>query len=86
MNFRNRAKRAADAIGDLLGASPDAAQVKAMADAIEKEIIEAVLAESERCVKVAHTCCSPDLDKAHKIADEIKRTHTALVANLSSLR
>lgn len=86
MNFRNRAKRAAAAIGDLLGASPDAAQAKAITDAIEKEIIEAVLAESERCVKVAHTCCSPDLDKAHKIAEEIKRTHTALVANLSSLR
>jgi formaldehyde-activating enzyme involved in methanogenesis len=86
MNFRNRAKRAADAIGNLLGASPDAAQAKAITDAIEKEIIEAVLAESERCVKVAHTCCSPDLDKAHKIAEEIKRTHTALVANLSSLR
>ena len=86
MNFRNRAERAADAIGGLLGASPDAAQAKAMADAIEKEIIEAVLSESERCVKVARTCCSPDLDKAHKIAEEIKRTHTALVANLSSLR
>lgn len=86
MNFRKRAERAAGEIGSLLGASPDAAQAKAMADAIEKAIIEAVLAESERCVKVAHTCCSPDLDKAHKIAEEIKRTHTALVANLSSLR
>jgi hypothetical protein len=86
MNFRNRAERAADAIGGLLKASPDAAQAKAMADTIEREIIEAVLAESERCVKVARTCCSPDLDKAHKIAEEIKRAHTALVANLSSLR
>jgi hypothetical protein len=86
MNFRNRAERAAGTIGSLLKASLDAAQVKAIADTIEREIIEAVLAESERCVKVARTCCSPDLDKAHKIAEEIKRTHTALVANLSSLR
>jgi formaldehyde-activating enzyme involved in methanogenesis len=59
---------------------------KAIADAVEKEIIEAVLDESHRCVQVAHTCCSADLDKAHKIADGIKRTHTALAANLSALR
>lgn len=86
MNFRKRAERAAEVIGSLLKASPDAAQAKAVADTIEREIIEAVLAESERCVKVARTCCAPDLDKAHKIAEEIKRTHTALIANLSSLR
>lgn len=86
MNFRNRAERAAVEIGGLLKANPDAAQTKAVADAIEKEIIEAVLAESERCVKVARSCCASDLDKAHKIAEEIKQTHTALIANLSSLR
>jgi formaldehyde-activating enzyme involved in methanogenesis len=86
MNFRNRAKRAADVIGGLLETSPDPTQAKAIADAIEKEIIEAVLEESERCVKVAHTYCSADLDKAHKIAEGIKRTHTALAANLSALR
>ena len=86
MHFRTRAEYAADVICGLLKTSPNADQSKAIADAIEKEIIEAVLDESERCVKVAHTCCSPDLDKAHKIAEEIKRTHTALVANLSSLR
>jgi len=86
MNFRNRAERAAGAVGELLETGPDSVQAKAIADAIEKEIIEAVLEESQRCVEVAQTCCSPDLDKAHKIAEGIKRTHTALVANLSSLR
>ncbi len=86
MSFRDRAERAAGAIGGLIDSGADEAQTKAIADAIEKEIIEAVLEESERCVKVAHTCCSPDLDKAHKIAEGIKRTHTALIANLSSLR
>ncbi len=86
MSFRNRAERTAGVIAGILETSPDAAQAKAIANAIEKEIVEAVLAESERCVKVARTCCAPDLDKAHKIAEEIKRTHTALIANLSSLR
>ncbi len=86
MNFRNRAEHAAGVIGGLLDTSPNADQAKAIADAVEKEIIEAVLDESKRCVQVAHTCCSPDLDKAHKIAEGIKRTHTAMIANLSSLR
>ena len=86
MSFRNRAEYAAGVISGLLETSPKADQAKAIADAIEKEIIEAVLDESERCVKVAHTCCSPDLDRAHKIAEGIKRTHTAMIANLSSLR
>jgi len=86
MNFRNRAERATGAVGELLETGPDSAQAKVIADAIEKEIIEAVLEESERCVKIAHTCCLADLDKAHKIAEGIKRTHTALVANLSALR
>ena len=86
MTIRNRAEHAAGVIAGLLETSPDSAQAKSMADAIEKEIIEAVLAESERCVKVARACCSPDLDKAHKIAEEIKRAHTALITNLSSLR
>ena len=86
MSFRSRAEHAAGVIGGLIDIDPDSDQAKAIADAVEKEIIEAVLEESERCLKVAHQCCSPDLDKAHKIAEGIKRTHTALVANLSSLR
>ncbi len=86
MSFRNRAEHAAGVIGGLLETSPNADVAKAIADAVEKEIIEAVLDESHRCVEVAHTCCSADLDKAHKIAEGIKRTHTALAANLSALR
>jgi formaldehyde-activating enzyme involved in methanogenesis len=86
MSFRNRAEHAAGVIGGLLETSPNADVAKAIADAVEKEIIEAVLDESHRCVKVAHTCCSADLDKAHKIAEGIKQTHTALAANLSALR
>jgi hypothetical protein len=86
MSFRNRAEYATEVIGGLLETSPNADQAKAIADTIEQEIIEAVLGESERCVKVARTCCLQDIDKAHMIAEEIKRTHTALIANLSSLR
>ena len=86
MNFRDRAEHAAGVVSGLLENSPNEEQTKAIADAIEQEIIEAVLAESARCVEVAHSACSPDLDKAHKIAEGIRQTHTALIANLSSLR
>ena len=86
MSFRDRAEHATGVISGILEISPSEDQVKAIADAVEQEIIEAVLAESQRCLEVAHNCCSPDLDKAHKISEGIRRTHTALIANLSSLR
>ena len=86
MNMRERASRAAEKVCQLLGATADAELTKGVTDAIEREIIEAVLDESQRCASVAHECCSPDLDTAHKIREEIERAQTALVANLSSLR
>lgn len=86
MSMRQRSTRAAAGIGEVLGSAPSDDQVKAIVDLIEKEIIEAVLEESQRCVTVAHACCSADRDVAHKIQAEIERAHRALVANLSSLR
>ena len=86
MDFRDRDEHAASKISDLLNKKPSSDQAKALADAIEREIIKAVLEESHRCVDVAGRCCSPDQDKAHKIAEEIRRTHNVLTANLSSLR
>ena len=86
MSIRERSTRAAAGIGQLMGAPPDDDQAKAIANLIEREIIEAVLEESQRCVRVAQRCCSADLDIAHKIQAEIERAQTALIANLSSLR
>jgi hypothetical protein len=86
MNMRERASRAADGVCQLLAAAPDEKQAKGITDVIEREIIEAVLEESQRCVSVVKECCSPDLDIAHKVRQEIERSQTALIANLSSLR
>ncbi len=86
MSFRERAERAAGAVNETLGVTLNEAQADKIARAIEKEIIEAVLDESQRCIKVSHDCCPADRDIAHKIADQIKREHTALIANLSSMR
>ncbi|MBL4748940.1 MAG: hypothetical protein JKY17_09465 [Magnetovibrio sp.] len=55
--------------------------------AIEQAIIEALLEERDRCAVIAFKhSCGEDRDKAHKLADEIKRVRTALVTNLASMR
>lgn len=55
--------------------------------AIEQAIIDALLQERERCATVAYDhVCAEDRDKAHKVAEEIRRIRNALTANLESLR
>jgi len=55
--------------------------------AIEQTIIEALLEERERCATVAYNqVCEEDRDRAHKVAEEIKRVRNALFANLDSMR
>lgn len=86
MSFRSQAEDAAQAVSETLGTSPDADQMKTTADIIERAIIASYSDAAERCAKVAIDCCPQDRDMAHKIADEIRRANTALIANLSSLR
>lgn len=86
MDFRERAQNAAKAACAMLQAAPSGDLQQQVADVIERAMIDAVLEDGERCAKVATQCCSADRDLAHKIADEIRRTHTALIANLSSMR
>jgi hypothetical protein len=55
--------------------------------AIEQAIIDALLQERERCASVAYDqVCAEDRDKAHKVAEEIRRIRTALSVNLESMR
>ena len=84
-SLRDRADEATRKVQKILGVSPEE-HPKEVADAIEKTIIKALLEERHRCADVAFKCCEEDMDKAHKIADEIRRINTALVANLSSMR
>ena len=86
MNFRNRAERTAQAVAKLLQAESTPEQSKAAADLIERAIIDSYQDAAEHCAKVARECCSADRDLAHKVAEEIRRANTALIANLSSLR
>ncbi len=86
MSFRERADKAAGAVVEALGAAPTPEQAKAVADVIERAIIESYRDAAERYAKVASDCCAADRDLAHKVADRIQRANTALIANLSSLR
>ncbi len=84
MTSRVRADRVAKLIFSALQASPDADQVKAATDAIEKEIIEVVLEERQRCAGVAIAHGTPDADRASKIAEEIRNAENAKIAGLAS--
>ncbi len=86
MSFREQADKAAQAAAEALGATPTPEQAKAAAEVIERAIVESYRDAASRCAKVASDCCSADRDLAHKVADQIKRANTALIANLSSLR
>jgi len=85
-SLRDRAEDTKQTIQDLLDISCSGHDEEVI-KAIEKTIIEALLAERERCAVVAYKhCCDEDQDKAHKLADDIKRVRKALVTNLNSLR
>ncbi len=85
-SLRDRAEAATLKVQEILGVTVDQ-HPKEIADAIEQTIINALLEERERCATVAFDeCCEEDRDRAHKVADEVRRIRTALVANLSSMR
>ncbi len=86
MSFREQADKAAQAVAEAYGAAVTPEQAKAAADVIERAIVESYRDAAARCAKVASECCAEDRDLAHKVADQIKRANTALIANLSSLR
>ena len=82
----HRADEATRSVFEAMGVSPTPDQTKQITKIIEQAMIDAYRDSAESCVKATQECCSPDLDLAHKIADEIKRANTALIANLSSMR
>ncbi|MDH3335051.1 MAG: hypothetical protein OEL50_00275 [Rhodospirillaceae bacterium] len=84
-SLRERACEATKRINTILGIV-DESHDKEVAQAVEKAIIDALLEERERCATVAFECCAEDKDKAHKVADEVRRIRNALVTNLTSMR
>jgi len=84
-NLRERAEITAQEVLDILGPSKTNDPEK-VADSIEQAIIKALVDERQRCAEVALECCPEDQDKAHKIAEEIRRVRSVLITNLSSMR
>ena len=86
MSLGTRAEMAAAAVVELLGAELSPEQNTEVKKIIETAMIDAYRDCTERNAQAALQVCDPDLDKAHKIADEMRRANTALIANLSSMR
>lgn len=86
MNITENANSTAKAICALLGVEPNEERQSEVTQLIERSLISAVLSESERHTHMVMSCCSADLDMAHKLTNEIRASTNALVANLSSMR
>ena len=86
MTIRSRSEDAAGKVTDALSLSLSEEQTKELVMIIERAVIDAMVEANQRCTQVAKDCCSADRDMAHKIADEIERSHKALIANLSAMR
>lgn len=86
MDISENANSTAKAICALLGVEPDEEQISQVTRLIERSLISAVLTEAERHTHMVLSCCSADLDMAHKLTREIRDSTNALVANLSSMR
>lgn len=84
-NLRERAEETAKEIQSILGMSADD-HPKEVADAVESAIIRALIAERDRCAEVARLCYEHDERKAQKVADEIAKVRSVIVANLSAMR
>jgi len=76
----NTAKEILTSLGREKAGSDDVSKI------VEKALLTVLQETRQGCVDVVKICCSPDLDLAHKIADELRRKEIALIANLSSLR
>ncbi len=86
MSFRKKADKTTSAVAEALGAAPTPEQAKAVAELIERAIIESYQDAASRHATVASKCCAEDKDLAHRVAEELRRANIALIANLSSLR
>jgi hypothetical protein len=86
MDVRRRAEKTAQAVSQILPEKPPPDLQQRIAEVIERTLLDAVVENGEQCVKLAMKCCSADRDLAHKIAEQIRRSHAVLIANLTSMR
>jgi hypothetical protein len=80
------ARNVTQEIFDILGVRPSGAQGEKVARAIEQVIVKALKKSVERSTYAATEICAADRNMAHKVAEEIRAAHVALIANLSAMR
>jgi hypothetical protein len=86
MNMRERANVAARATLKALAVDADAKQSDIVMGIIEQAMIDAISEASKHSGEAVMRCCSPDLDIAHKLRQEVENANRALIANLSGMR
>ncbi len=57
-----------------------------MSEIIRKALLQALEHAADSHRRATISCCGPDADLAHKIADEVERAQVALKANLAAMR
>lgn len=86
MDLKARAQLAVEQACDALSATLSEEELKKVVTIIEAAMRDAVQAATTESSRAASACCEADQDMAHKIANEIKRAQTALIANLQAMR
>ena len=86
MNLKDRSQKAVQEACKAMGAEVSAEQQEVVVGIIEAAMADAIRETAMQSGEAVRSCCSHDLDMAHKIAEEIQRSQAALIANLSSLR
>ncbi len=85
-NLNIRAHKTTEKIFDILGLRPSGAQGDLVAQAIEQVIVKALEKSVERSTHAATEFLATDRRMGDEIAEELRRSHEALISNLSSMR
>ena len=86
MNLKERAEQTVRAACKALEVVLDERQADVVNGIIEQAMIDAITEATRQSGKAVVQCCSPDLDMAHKIRQEVENANRALIANLSGMR
>ncbi len=86
MNLKDRALGAAKEVDNVLSPSLTEEEIRQIAEIVESAMTDAIHETSQKSSQVVRSCCSADLDMAHKISTELELAKKALLANLMSLR
>ena len=86
MNLKDRSQKAVEDACKALGVEITEDQQHIVVGVIEAAMADAIRETAAQSGEAVRSCCSHDMDMAHKIAEEIERSQASLIANLSSLR